>query len=892
MDEFFNKYPFNHGEIEYYFVSKFDSNYYGFVIENEDKFFCVGSNRERQLSVKKCDEFNNYFELSELSGCNVCQIYQGNYCHFARTSDGKVYSWGGNMWGQLGIGAPSGSAQCFGPTKITFFDNDVVVCDISCGNLHNVALTSEGKVFGWGDYSCGQIKQGNDSDKIFNTPVEIKLSDNVKFKYIHCYCDTTIIIDVDDNVYFCGEDNWGLSLKIINSSSCINKLDLKAHKVVLNEFVYLLMNNVVSKYKDGNLENLDIENMQDIFYDSKSESLLYRRDEIVYIHDDESNESISTNHKTFDEYYMQKYKICINLVKYEFHPKPVEQKTVDPFKQVCDYLYRMEFETNKIDNFAGIKYFYVCTYKHTQQYSMLVVDYQDQVFGYRHTNDTDQYESSEIIKLNNLCNLKVLNFHEGLYCMIARSEEGRVFSWSSNEFVELTGRNCDLHNNEIPIEVPINKIVVDVKCGALHVLALTEDGEVYGWGRNNFGQIDGTAMKSNIDCFKRIFLPQRIQLNEVIMINCYKHTSLAINENKDVFIWGEKLIKPKSKDLIETPRKIYSNIDKVLVINDILCLCKQDDSITIRFKYSEKNEKPISIKDISMENIYENRIKDCLLYETETKIHEISCKLKTRETDNNSLLEYFSREKRSLFTWKINIVQFNKDWKMTKHYNKKVLVSELEFAPKIQIDKVIAPDLELSQAIQLTSLVRGYFIIVNNLEKTDAEYESEEKPPGWKPRAPIGPEDLPPANGMRLETDRFKDLFTQLNFEVLEWKIMHIDLLKTKIEKLKKDKRLLRHEVIALMIVTHGQDESILGYYACNNVNKLHFKRKFGTSTPEFEKYALSMINCDRASFKDIVDLFTADNFPQMKDKPKLLFFTACRVKSDITNQKIGKQLN
>ena len=230
---------------------------------------------------------------------------------------------------------------------------------------------------------------------------------------------------------------------------------------------------------------------------------------------------------------------------------------------------------------------------------------------------------------------------------------------------------------------------------------------------------------------------------------------------------------------------------------------------------------------------------------------------------------------------------------LSKHNNtNQVQVSELEWVPHIEIDKVIAPDPELSQAIHLISLVRGYFIIVNNLEKTDAEYESEEKPPGWKPRAPRGPEDLPPATGMRLETDRFKDLFTQLNFEVLDWQGMNIDQLKTEIEKLKKDKRLLRHEVIALMIVTHGQDESILGYDACDYVGKVYFRRKFGTSTAEFEEQAFSVIDRDRAPFNEIVDLFTGDNFPQMKDKPKLLFFTACRVKSDTTNQQIGKQLN
>lgn len=31
--------------------------------------------------------------------------------------------------------------------------------------------------------------------------------------------------------------------------------------------------------------------------------------------------------------------------------------------------------------------------------------------------------------------------------------------------------------------------VLDVKVGSNHVLALTEDGSVFGWGGNNFGQV-------------------------------------------------------------------------------------------------------------------------------------------------------------------------------------------------------------------------------------------------------------------------------------------------------------------------------------------------------------------------------------------------------------------
>jgi len=34
-----------------------------------------------------------------------------------------------------------------------------------------------------------------------------------------------------------------------------------------------------------------------------------------------------------------------------------------------------------------------------------------------------------------------------------------------------------------------DKIIIDIYCGVEHSLVLTNDGDVYAWGRNNYGQI-------------------------------------------------------------------------------------------------------------------------------------------------------------------------------------------------------------------------------------------------------------------------------------------------------------------------------------------------------------------------------------------------------------------
>ncbi len=44
-----------------------------------------------------------------------------------------------------------------------------------------------------------------------------------------------------------------------------------------------------------------------------------------------------------------------------------------------------------------------------------------------------------------------------------------------------------------------NKKIIDVAVGAMHCLAITDDGEVFSWGRNDQGQLGDTSLNSKSD---------------------------------------------------------------------------------------------------------------------------------------------------------------------------------------------------------------------------------------------------------------------------------------------------------------------------------------------------------------------------------------------------------
>jgi alpha-tubulin suppressor-like RCC1 family protein len=66
------------------------------------------------------------------------------------TSDGSVYAFGSNRFGQLG----SSGDRCFVPRRVEELKNCV---QVAAGDKHSMALTRDGQVYTWGDNQAGQL---------------------------------------------------------------------------------------------------------------------------------------------------------------------------------------------------------------------------------------------------------------------------------------------------------------------------------------------------------------------------------------------------------------------------------------------------------------------------------------------------------------------------------------------------------------------------------------------------------------------------------------------------------------------------------------------------------------------------------------------------------------
>lgn len=91
----------------------------------------------------------------------------------------------------------------------------------------------------------------------------------------------------------------------------------------------------------------------------------------------------------------------------------------------------------------------------------------------------------------------VIAIAAGFSHSLALKEDGTVWSWGENEFGQLG--DGTITNSDTPVEVTGLINIISISAGAFHSVALMNDGTVWVWGYNILGQLgDGTTTDSHV----------------------------------------------------------------------------------------------------------------------------------------------------------------------------------------------------------------------------------------------------------------------------------------------------------------------------------------------------------------------------------------------------------
>ena len=178
----------------------------------------TSSSRNAPVRVKTPDR-STYPDLP--ADFTYVQVSAGTSHSLAVGSDGNVYAWGYNGDGQLGDGTSSSRytpVRVKTPDRSTYPDlpADFTYLQISVGNRHSLAVGSDGNVYAWGYNWYGQLGDGTSSSQ--STPVRVKTPDRktypdlpADFTYLQVSAGTyhSLAVGSDGNVYAWGANGYG-----------------------------------------------------------------------------------------------------------------------------------------------------------------------------------------------------------------------------------------------------------------------------------------------------------------------------------------------------------------------------------------------------------------------------------------------------------------------------------------------------------------------------------------------------------------------------------------------------------------------------------------------------------------------------------------------------------
>ncbi|KZC13853.1 RCC1 and BTB domain-containing protein 1 [Dufourea novaeangliae] len=123
---------------------------------------------------------------------------------------------------------------------------------------------------------------------------------------------------------------------------------------------------------------------------------------------------------------------------------------------------------------------------------------------------------------------------------VAVKDNGEVYSWGDNSCGQLgLGNTSQIKEHPSKVTALAEVLIKKVVCGYGHCLALSDEGNLYVWGANNYGQL-------GLDTNLNVYIPVKLKVPEMrrvldIAAFHYGNISVAMGDGNLIFMWGHCL---------------------------------------------------------------------------------------------------------------------------------------------------------------------------------------------------------------------------------------------------------------------------------------------------------------------------------------------------------------
>lgn len=142
--------------------------YNSYAIASDGALYAWGQNAYGQLGLVSVGTYSGIYTPTKVDDAKWAVVKGRSTTIVGIHTDGTLWAWGKNLTGQLGIGADSEMKECaMAPEKVS----DERWLDCASGYYHSTAVKADGTLWAWGDNSQNQVNSSTTT--IFTTPQQV-----------------------------------------------------------------------------------------------------------------------------------------------------------------------------------------------------------------------------------------------------------------------------------------------------------------------------------------------------------------------------------------------------------------------------------------------------------------------------------------------------------------------------------------------------------------------------------------------------------------------------------------------------------------------------------------------------------------------------------------------
>lgn len=479
-----------------------------FALLPDKSLFSWGLNDEGQLGVGSNELVSEKpVYISGITG-SIKKIFTDSNSTYALTEDNSLYAWGNNGYGRLGVGDTENKNA---PAKVNGIEG--IIKHVYTDDHSAYTLTEDGTLYTWGwnhngQLGIGSVKQHSD------VPSKVT-SINSPVKDIYTSNFSLYALTEDGSLYVWGNNQQG---KLGTGDTAdkrtpvkIESLDgkiIQMHYGSIPTVFALTENNTLYGWGDNQNSQLCLDST--VKYSENPVKINGITGIIKEVYTDGSSVFVLTEDNTLYAWgYNYKGRLGLGLDDAEVNTPTKVEGINGKIKKIYT---------------SNFSFTYILTEDNT------LYTWGDNKYGIG-TENTAAYINKPEIITGITGNIKDIYING--YATYALTDDNSLYVWGNNEYGQLG--IGEAKNTYTPVKVNgINGIIKDIYTYDASIYTVTEDGALYTWGDNSFGQLGLGSTETFIKT------PVKVNINSSVskVYTNHKYSIYVVTNDNAVYSFG------------------------------------------------------------------------------------------------------------------------------------------------------------------------------------------------------------------------------------------------------------------------------------------------------------------------------------------------------------------